>query len=109
MPRDVFTNLEKLAAKAKVKQQAEVEKSLKEIKSDPANKDYLDFSFFENTNFTAENLEEFAVGDKGVTFIYDYGFPHVIFALQPEGRYFFGWAELKPFIRRDGLLAKFVR
>ena len=108
-PQTVFTNLRGLAAKAKDKQKAEVEKSLKEIKSDPANKDYLDFDFFENTNFTVENLEEFAVSDKGVTFIYDYGFPHVIFALQPEGRYFFSWAELKPFIKRGGLLAKFVR
>lgn len=108
-PPDVFTNLERLAARAKAKQKAEVEKSLKEIKSDPANKDYDDFNFFENTNFTVENLEEFAVGDKGVTFIYDYGFPHVIFALQPAGRYFFSWAQLKPFIKRGGLLAKFVR
>ena len=108
-PQDVFTNLAKLAAKAKEKQKAEVEKSLKEIKSDPANKDYDDFNFFENTDFTVENLEEFAVDDKGVTFIYDYGFPHVIFALQPDGKYFFSWAELKPFIRRGGLLAKFIR
>ncbi len=108
-PRDVFINLGRLAAKAKNSQKAEVEVSLKEIKSDPANKDYLDFNYFENTNFTVENLEEFAVSDKGVTFIYDYGFAHVIRALQPEGRYFFSWADLKPFIKRDGLLVKFVR
>jgi hypothetical protein len=108
-PLDVFINLERLAAKAKDKQAAEVEKSLKQIESDPANKEYLDFDFFENTNFTVENLEKFAVSDKGVTFIYDYGFPHVIFALQPEGRYFFSWAQLKPFIKPGGLLAKFIR
>ncbi len=109
MPQDVFTNLKGLAAKAKAAQKAEVEKSIKEIKSDPANKDYESFDYFENTNFTVENLVEFAVDDKGVTFIYDYGFPHVILALQPEGRYFFPWNELKPFIRRGSLLAKFVR
>lgn len=59
--------------------------------------------------FTAKDLEEFSVGDKGVTFIFDAGFPHVIQALAPEGRYFFSWMQLKPFIRRDGLLARFVR
>lgn len=108
-PRDVFTNLERLAAKAKVKQKAEVEKTLREIKSDPANKDYENFDFFDNADFTVENLEEFAVNDRGVTFIYDYGFPHVIKAFEPEGRYFFNWAELKPYIKPGGLLAKFVR
>lgn len=59
--------------------------------------------------FTTENFNEFSVGDKGATIIYDAGFPHVIQALQPDGRYFFSWAQLKPFIRRDGLLARFVR
>lgn len=59
--------------------------------------------------FTVENLKEFSIGDKGATFIYDAGFPHVIQALEPEGRYFFNWAQLKPFIRRNGLLARFVR
>lgn len=108
-PTDVFTNLGRLAAKAKAKQKAEVDKSLKEIKSDPENKDFESFDYFDNTNFTVENLEEFAVTEKGVTFIYDYGFPHVILALQPEGRYFFPWNELKPFIRRGSLLAKFIR
>lgn len=108
-PSNVFTNLERLVVKAKAKQKAEIEKTIKEIKSDPANKDYENFDFFDNADFTVENLEEFAVNDRGVTFIYDYGFPHVIKALEPEGRYFFSWAELKPFIKPGGLLAKFVR
>lgn len=59
--------------------------------------------------FTPENFNEFSIGDKGVTILYDAGFPHVIQALQPAGRYFFSWAEIKPFIRRDGLLGKFIR
>ncbi len=60
-------------------------------------------------NFTAETFNEYSVNDKGVTIIYDAGFPHVIQAAQPDGRYFFTWAQLKPFIKREGLLAKFVR
>ena len=59
--------------------------------------------------FTAENFNEFSVSDKGATILYDAGFPHVIQALEPEGRYFFTWTQLKPFIRPDGLLARFVR
>lgn len=108
-PPGVFTNLKALAAKVKAAQKAEIEKTLKEIKSDPENKDYEPFDFFDNTDYAVENLKEFAVDDKGVTFIYDYGFPHVILALQPEGRYFFSWKQIKPFIKRDGLLARFVR
>lgn len=59
--------------------------------------------------FTTENFNEFSVNDKGVTILYDAGFPHVIQALAPDGQYFFSWAAIKPFIRRGGLLEKFVR
>lgn len=60
-------------------------------------------------SFTAEAFDQYSINDKGVTIIYDAGFPHVIQAAQPDGRYFFTWNEVKPFIKRDGLLAKFVR
>ena len=56
-----------------------------------------------------EDLDQFSLSDKGVTFIYDYGFPHAIKALQPDGRFFLSWAKLRPFIKRDGLLARFIR
>lgn len=59
-------------------------------------------------NFTADTFDQFTISDKGITIIYDAGFPHVIQAAQPDGEYFFTWAQVKPFIRRDGLLAKFV-
>lgn len=60
-------------------------------------------------SFTAESFDQFSISVKGVTIIYDAGFPHVIQAAQPDGQYFFTWAELKPFIKPDGLLARFVR
>ena len=59
--------------------------------------------------FSAEYLENFSVGDKGVKFYYDYGFPHVALALEPNNEFFLSYAELKPFIKRDGLLARFVK
>ena len=44
-----------------------------------------------------------------MTFKYDYGFPHVIQALQPEGKFFFTWEQLRPFLVPGGLLAKLAR
>ena len=64
---------------------------------------------FSETNFTTADFKEFSVNDKGVTFYYDYGFPHVLEALQPSGEFMLDWRTLKPFIRRDGLLGRFVR
>lgn len=58
---------------------------------------------------TASDLKDFSVSDKGVTFLYDAGFPHVVRALQPTGEYFFSFAELKSYIKRDGPLGVFVR
>jgi len=54
-----------------------------------------------------QNLDEFSVSDKGVTFLLDAGFPHAIQALQPAGEYFFSYAELRPYIKRDGPLGVF--
>ena len=59
--------------------------------------------------FLAEELNHFSVNARGVTFYYNYGFPHVAKALEPNGEFFVRYADLKPFIKRDGLLAKFVR
>lgn len=59
--------------------------------------------------FKASNLEEFSISDKGITFLYDAEFPHVVQAFQPAGEYFFSYAELKRYIKRDGPLGVFVR
>jgi hypothetical protein len=104
---DVFTNLTGLAAEAKKKQQAEIKQSLIEIKKEDPQSENVDL--FDSADFTAENLSEFSISDKGVTFWYDYGFPHVIQALQPEGRYFMSWAQLKSHIKPGSLFAQFVR
>lgn len=108
-PLDVFTNLNGLAAMVKRAQKAEVSKALKEMKEDPENKDFDTDQLFEATNFTVKNLDEFEVNDKGVTFIYNYGFVHAIQALEPEGRFAFTWGQLRPYIKRGGLLARFTR
>lgn len=108
-PADLFTNLPGLAAMIRKTQSAEVVQATKEIAADPENKDIDPKEFFEGKNFSVKNLDEFAINDSGVTFIYDYNFPHVVQALQPDGEYTYSWQKLKPYIKRGGLLAKFVR
>ena len=58
---------------------------------------------FIETTVTTENVAE------GVAFDYDYGFPHVIKALEPDGELRFSWDEIKRFIKPGSLLAKHVR
>lgn len=107
-PRDVFVRLNALVAKCKDVQRAEVKTAVAEIKKENPEEENP-ATLFQDTNFTLKDLNKFSVSDKGITFWYDYGFPHVIQAFQPEGRYFFSWAKLQPFIKPGGLLARFVR
>ncbi|HYJ45883.1 MAG TPA: hypothetical protein VEV81_04655, partial [Pyrinomonadaceae bacterium] len=62
-----------------------------------------------DVKFKSADLDDFSVGARGITFLYDAGFPHVVQALEPVGRYFFSYAQLKPYIKRDGPLALFIR
>ena len=102
----VFSNLAGLASMIRKAQIKEVASATEEMKSDPdAQPDQL----FSETNFTTSDLNEFSISKDGITFYYDYGFPHVLEALQPDGQFHFTWNELKPFIKNDGLLARFVR
>lgn len=109
-PSDAFEDIPGLVAAVKKKQDAEVDKAIKDIK---ANADYPEDddprSLFEDRQFEEKDLDNFAVDMAGVAFFYDYGFPHVIKALEPEGEFRLSWEEIKPFIRKDGLLARFVR
>ena len=108
-PADVFTNLPGLAAMVRKTQRAEIVKATKEISADPENKDVDPKQLFEDANLIAKNLDEFEVNDSGLTFIYDYGFPHVMQALEPDGRYTYSWKQLKPYIKSGSPFAKFVR
>jgi hypothetical protein len=105
-PEDVFKDLPALAKMVRKAQLAEIAAAKKEMKSDPEARPE---ELFSETNFTAEDFKDFSVNAKGVTFYYDYGFPHVLQALQPDGEFHFSWTQLKPFVRSDGLLARFVR
>ena len=107
--QNVFVKLPALAAAVGKMQLAEIKKAQADYKKDPESADFDGGEYFMSAKFTAKNLDEFKISDKGVTFTYDYGFPHVVLALQPDGEYFFSWAQVKPYIKADGLLARFVR
>lgn len=108
-PADVFTNLNGLAAMVGKTQKAEIKKAQEDYKKDPDSADFDGSQYFNDAKFSVKELSEFTISDEGVAFIYDYGFPHVVLALQPDGRYFYTWAQLNPYIKRDGLLARFIR
>lgn len=107
-PATAFTNLNALAEIVKRKQKSEIDAAIVELRKDPEAKETDPAELFGEENFTAENLAEFAIDDDGVTFIYDYGFPHVIEALEPEGRYNFSWSEIAKFVNASGPFAQFV-
>jgi hypothetical protein len=105
-PADVFKDLHAFAKLVRKSQEKEVASAMTEMKSD---RDARPADLFSETNFTAEDLKEFSVDAKGVVIYYDYGFPHVLEALQPSGEYRFSWEDIRPFVRTDGLLARFIR
>lgn len=62
----------------------------------------------EDDKYKLRNMEDFTISKKGVTFHYDFGFAFGRLASQPKGKYFFSWKQIKPFIKRGGLLQKFI-
>jgi hypothetical protein len=106
---DIFVDLKGLAAMIRKAQEKEIAEGIEVIKKDPEMNETDPGSLFADANYTAEDIKEFWVSDNGVTFMYEYGFPHVIQALEPNGEYVFTWAQLKSFIKPAGLLTRVAR
>jgi hypothetical protein len=104
---DAFNSdaLDQLAYQVNQTLQVEIKKIIKDNPDIKGDSDQL----FGALEFKVGNLDDFSVNAKGVTFLYDAEFPHAIQAVQPEGRYFFSYAQLKPYIKRDGPLGVFIR
>lgn len=114
--QDVFEGgaLYALAGMANEKLRDEVAKQIKVVEEDrelSADADALNAvrEQLSGLSFNVEHLDHFEVGDAGLTFLYDAGFPHAIQAIQPDGRYFFTYAQLAPYVRRDGPLGVFLK
>ena len=110
---DVFVarKMPELIAKVDLKLRAELKGILEELRASHSDAEDLKMASEaqEPLSYTQENLDEFSVGNKGITFLYDAGYPHAIQAFAPNGRYFFNYAELKPFIKPDGPLGHFIQ
>jgi len=110
LPSDLFADLMGLKEQVIRLQKKEIANSIAEIKKDPEARDTNpDTLFKDSVEYTKLTLDEFAISDRGVTFTHDYGFPHALLALQPSGEYFLPWSKLQPYIKRGGLLGRFVR
>ena len=107
---DVFIagKLEQLAVLVNEKLQQELKDTTPEILKggDISAADLRDLH--EQLKFEVKNLDDFEVSNDGLVFLYDAGFPHVIKALEPDGRYRFSYKELKPFLKPAGPLWQFV-
>ncbi|MCC6327253.1 MAG: hypothetical protein IT174_01970 [Acidobacteria bacterium] len=90
------------------RQKAEIGSAIEEIKKDPDAAESDPSGLFSEKIFSLNDLDQFALDANGITFIYDYEFPHVIEALEPEGRYKFTWKEIAKFIKPGGPLASFI-
>ncbi len=106
-----YDTFERLAARVDSKLQLEIKQIVEANStagdSDPEGKKWAKEAH-EILKFEVQNLDDFSVGRRGITFLYDAGFPHAIKAFEPQGKYFFSYSELKPFIKRDGLLGQFI-
>lgn len=108
-PADVFTNPQGLAKLVKKYQKDAIKAGIEAIKKEPDFDEPNPETLFESADFTIENLQKFSIDDNGITFIYSYGFPHAIQALEPNGNYEISWKQLKPFIKPSGLFGQFVK
>jgi len=109
-PVDAFTDLNGLLALVNKAKDEEVAKAMIEVKNDPENKDAdIEEMFRSSEEYNKVTLDEFEIDENGVIFHHDYGFAHVAQALQPAGAFFFTWEELKPYIKKDGLLSRVAR
>lgn len=106
---DVFTDPAAVLAMVRISKNREVAKSIAEIRKD---KNFDEKNpgrlFRESDKYNILSLKDFKVDAKGVTFIHSYNFAHAFRAMEPAGEFFFSWKQLRPHIKRGGLLAQFV-
>ncbi len=104
-----FTKLDELVELIGKKQELEIRTAIDKIKKDPDVGDEDPAALFADEKFSRDDLDQFVIDNGGVTFIHEYGFPHVIQALEPEGRYRYSWRAIAKFVNLSGPLAQFAR
>lgn len=107
--RDVFTNIGPLLVKIDAAQKKEKTDFVEELRRTDPEMAADARMLLEERKYTSNVLEEFSIDDNGVTFKFDYGYPHAVKALEPPGLYFFSWDEMRPHVRPDRQFGRFVR
>lgn len=108
-PAMVFSDLKGLAAMVQKDLEKEIAAGIQRMKNEPDIGEIKPEDLFEDKRFQIEDLDGFSVGANGVTFTYNYDFPHVIEAFEPGGSFTYSWAQLRPYIKATGLLARLAR
>jgi hypothetical protein len=106
-PGDVFSTFSPIRALI----QKQVKATIAAAKADdPALVDDLNQMLGDNPGSVDDDtLERFTITKTGLTFHYSFGFPHVAQALEPNEDMPLTWAELKPFLRSEGLLSPLAK
>lgn len=107
--RQAFTRLPELVERLVKMQEAAVAEEIESRKEmDPDDAETI-AEYMKDKTIEVSTLDEFSVSDEGVTFHFDYEFPHVIQALQPNGDYSFTWEEIGPYLKKGGPIARMRR
>lgn len=108
-PATAFRNIPGLLAKIQQARKDEIANAIREIKADKENGDVDPEALFRDADeYHKVSLHEFSISDSGITFYHDYGFPHVVRALQPTGEFSYSWSDMKPYLKPGSLLARMV-
>jgi hypothetical protein len=90
-----------IAQMIEVMMQKEILQKIAEFrKEDPD----INKNLFTKHHFQSKNIEDFSIGKMGVTFYYNFDFPHVIKAAEPSGAYLIPYSQLRAYIRPEGAL-----
>lgn len=78
------------------------------LKQHPDEKEALTM-LYQEVKLKKEDLDNMVISSKGIAFVYEYGFPHAIKALTPDDQYFFSYAELMPYLKKDAIVEKLIK
>ncbi|KXK01224.1 MAG: hypothetical protein UZ17_ACD001001853 [Acidobacteria bacterium OLB17] len=109
VPSSVFRDKAKLAALVNKRMADAMDMAVKAWDADPDMRDLDRKELLGDKVFREKDLANYSVNAKGVTFRYEFGFPHAILAAEPDSEFAFSWEEMKPFIAPQGLLAVMTR
>lgn len=106
---DAFSDVGALLLLVDKAQKKEIDEAVADLKKERPDDAATLHEMVSRSEYAIKRLDEYSVSDKGVTFIFDYGFPHAIAALEPVGRYFFSWERIGEFLSRNGPLKVFAK